>query len=79
MKYEDFSEDDRHQIGMLHYGSLTIEAEVNDAMEQAEDLNDFQERVDTLMDKLINEAKTVKGLLGSGNDKEKTKPGGNKK
>lgn len=66
MNYEDLPAAMREQIAMLKHGSLTIEADINDAVDRAITVEEFQEMVDDLMDRLIDEAREMRSQLGSG-------------
>ncbi len=57
-------DDLRETIESLKYGSYTIESDVNDALDNAENLKDFQEHASGALNNLINEAKDVMRSLG---------------
>lgn len=69
MKIEDLPEELKEEVEALKHGSATIECDVNDALESAENLDDFKARVSNSMDDLIGEAQQVKTELGDGNNK----------
>lgn len=67
MKFEELPEHLRVTIESLKHGSATIQADVNDALDSAQDIKDFQDRVSTAMDDLIQEAMLVRTGLGREN------------
>jgi hypothetical protein len=60
MKIEDLPEDLREIVEGLRHGSLTIQCDIDDALENAENLQDFKERASGAMDDLMNEAGAIK-------------------
>lgn len=63
MKIEDLPEELREMVEALKHGSNTIECDVNDALESAENLDDFKARVSNAMNDLIGEAQVIKDVL----------------
>ncbi len=59
MKIEELPEDLRRAIRCLKNGSLSIQADVIEALEDSEDLREFEERVKGAMNKLMEEAKHI--------------------
>ncbi len=56
MEIEELPEEMQEEIVALKHGSYTIECDVNDALEQAENISEFKETVRTRMKDLIGEA-----------------------
>ncbi len=56
MELEELPEEMQEEIIALKHGSNTIECDVTDALEQAENISDFKETVRTRMKDLIGEA-----------------------
>lgn len=59
MDFEDLTEDLKDKYRMLKHGSATIQADVEDALEDAENIEDFREKVRDKMKALIYECKDV--------------------
>jgi hypothetical protein len=59
MKIEELPAELKESIRSLKNGSLTIEADVMEALEEAENLIDFEERVNGAMNNLMEEIKDV--------------------
>lgn len=59
MELEELPEERQEEIVALKHGSNTIECDVNDALEQAEDISDFKETVRIRMKDLIGEAQEI--------------------
>lgn len=59
MKIEELPEDLQEAIESLKYGSLSIEADVMEALENAENLRDFKERASGALNNLMQEVKEV--------------------
>jgi len=59
MDFEDLPEDLKDKYLMLKHGSATIQADVEDALEEAENIEDFREKVRDKMKALIYECKDV--------------------
>lgn len=66
MKFEELPEDTVEEIRGLKYGSMTIEADVQQTLEEAENIKDFKEGVTGRMKSLIEEAQGVIASLGTG-------------
>lgn len=66
MEYEKLPENIREEVDALKYGALTIQADVLDALESAESLEEFRSQVDSSMDEIIGEAQKVREVLGRG-------------
>ncbi len=64
MNIEDLPQEMREMVEALKHGSSTIECDVNDALENAEDLDDFKARVSNVMNDLKGEAQVVIDTLG---------------
>lgn len=64
MKIEELPEELREVVDSLKHGSATIECDVKDALDNADNLEDFKERVTTAMNNLISEAGYIKTTLG---------------
>jgi hypothetical protein len=65
MNFKDLPEDLQEQIDMLKHGALTIQADVWDALESTESIEEFRLQVDNCMDELISEAQGVRMTLGT--------------
>lgn len=52
------------EVEALKHGSATIQCDVNDALESAENLDDFKARVSNAMNDLMGEAQEIKDTLG---------------
>lgn len=65
MDIEDLPEEIREMVEGLKDGAATIECYVKDALEIAEDTEDFKERVSCEMASLIAEAQEVMNTLGN--------------
>jgi hypothetical protein len=63
MELEELPEAMQEAFKSLRFNSASIEYDVKDALEEAENLEDFQERVSDAMDSLIAEAQGVKVVL----------------
>lgn len=63
MELEELPEAMQEAFKSLRFNSASIEYDVKDALEEAENLEDFQERVSDAMDSLIAEAQGVKAVL----------------
>jgi hypothetical protein len=63
MNYKELPSHLQEFVSNLKYGSLTVEADVNDALEQAKDLAEFKDLANTSMDELIGEANVAKEQL----------------
>lgn len=59
MNYDNLPKKVKEQYDSMRYASGTLEAEIEQALEEAEDLDDFIERVEDAMECLISEAKQV--------------------
>lgn len=59
MEFDKLPEDMQDGIIALKHGSATIEADVLDALDEAENLKDFQERVKAAMAALKEEIEAV--------------------
>jgi hypothetical protein len=59
LKLEDLPEEMQEEIVALKHGAYTIECDVNDALEQAENISDFKETVRIRMKDLIGEAQGI--------------------
>jgi len=66
MKIEDLPGEIQDSIANLKHGSLSIEADINEAVEQADNPKEFKDIVDDLMDRIIEEARDRRGELGNG-------------
>lgn len=64
MEIEDLPEDLREMVEGLRHGSNTIECDVKDALENAENLDDFKENVSNAMHDLVGEIKGIMETLG---------------
>ncbi len=64
MKLEELPEDLREMVEALKHGSNTIECDVNDALENAETLDDFKANVSSAMNDLQGEAQAIRDTLG---------------
>lgn len=64
MKIEDLPEELREMVEALKHGSATIECDVNDALENAENPDDFKARASNAMNDLIGEVQEIKDTLG---------------
>ena len=64
MKIEDLPEELREMVEALKHGSATIECDVKDALENAENLDDFKVRASNAMNDLIGEVQEIKDALG---------------
>jgi hypothetical protein len=65
MQIDDLPEDMKDAFTNLKHGSATIEAEVMDALETTNSLEDFGDRVDDLMTNLIQEAQGARAIFGA--------------
>ncbi len=63
MKIEDLPKELREMVEALKHGSNTIECDVNDALDDAENPLDFMARVCNAMNDLIGEAQDVKNIV----------------
>ncbi len=63
MELEELPEAMQEAFKSLRFNSASIEYDVKDALEEAENLEAFQERVSDAMDSLIAEAQGVKTVL----------------
>ncbi len=63
MELEELPEAMQEAFKSLRFNSASIEYDVKDALEEAENLEDFQERVSDAMDSLIAEAQGTKAVL----------------
>ena len=59
MELEELPEEMQEEIVALKHGSNTIECDVTDALEQAENISEFKETVRTRMKDLIGEAQGI--------------------
>jgi len=66
MKYEELPENIQKQIDELKHYVQTIQSDVLDALESAENLEEFRSQVDNRMDEIISEAQKVREVLGTG-------------
>jgi len=64
MEIEDLPEDLREMVKALKHGSNTIECDVNDALENAGDLDEFKANVSNAMHDLVGEIKEIMETLG---------------
>lgn len=64
MELEELPEHIREMVEALKHGSNTIECDVQDALDNAENLDDFMARVSNAMNDLIGEAEAIKLTLG---------------
>ena len=64
MEIEELPEDLREMVEALKHGSNTIECDVNDALENAENMDDFKANVSNAMTDLIGEAQVIIDTLG---------------
>ncbi len=67
MKTEELPGDLRETLESLMHGSFTIECDVKDALENAENLKDFKERASGALNNLIQEASDLMNALGHKN------------
>ncbi len=65
MEFEKLPKDIQEEVSALKHGARTIEAGVELALQNAENLEDFREAISTDMEKLVEEARGVADLLGS--------------
>jgi hypothetical protein len=65
MQIDDLPEDMKDAFTNLKHGSATIEAEVMDALETTNSLEDFGDRVDDLMTNLIQEAQGARAIFSA--------------
>lgn len=66
MKYEELTENMQKQIGELKHYAQTIQSDVLDALESAENPEEFRPQVNNSMDEIISEAQKVREVLGTG-------------
>jgi hypothetical protein len=66
MKYEELPENIQKQIDELKHCAQTIRSDVLDALESAENLEEFRSQVDSSMNEIISEAQKVCEVLGTG-------------
>ena len=59
MEINDIPTDLQSEVYSLKHGSLTIQCDVDDAIDQAENWKDAQETIEARMDALIGEAKAI--------------------
>jgi len=64
MEIEDLPEDLREMVAALKHGSNTIECDVNDALENAENPDEFKANVSNAMHDLVGEIKDIMETLG---------------
>lgn len=70
MEYNELPEDLQEEVHALKHGCVTIESNVECALEQAGCLEEFKNAVDGFMDDIISEAQGVRASLGT--EKEST-------
>ncbi len=63
MEFKELPEAMQEAFKHLRFDSASIEYNVQDALESAENLEDFQNRVSDAMDSLIAEAQGTKAVL----------------
>ena len=66
MKYKELPENLQAQIDELKYYSQSIQSDVMDSLESADNLEDFRLKVRNSMNDIISEAKKVCDILGKG-------------
>lgn len=66
MNIEDLPADMQEEINMLKHGSLTIQTDIEEALNEAEDLEHLKDIVDSKMQALIEEAQSMRTTLGAG-------------
>ena len=66
MKFEELDELKQEYFENLKHGSNTIECDVQDALKDAKNLQEFKQKVEHKMDGLEDEIQTVRELLGTG-------------
>jgi len=66
IKYEELPAYVQKQIDELKHYAQTIQSDVLDALESAENLEEFRSRVDSSMDEITGEAQKVREVLGTG-------------
>ncbi len=63
MKIEELPQGLRDLVESLKHGSNTIESDIGDALENAQNVNEFKEKALRSLDALINEARDIKSTL----------------
>ncbi len=66
MKYVELPETIQMQIDELKHYAQMIKSDVLDALESAENLEEFRSQVNSSMDEIIIEAQKVREVLGIG-------------
>jgi hypothetical protein len=66
MKYEELPENMQKQIDELKHYAQTIQSDVLDALEPAENLEEFRSQVNSSMDEIISETQKVREVLYTG-------------
>ncbi len=66
MRFEELPSDLRETVESLKHGSFTIECDVKDALDNAENLQDFKVRASGALNNLINEARDAIRSLSIG-------------
>jgi hypothetical protein len=66
MRYEELPENMQKQVDTLKHYARTIQSDVLDALESAENLEEFRSQVDSSMDEIVSEAQKTREVLGTG-------------
>ncbi len=66
MNLEDLPPGMRKAVEMLKHGSSTIQSDIEDALDEAEDIGHFRTMVYAKMQALIGEAQNMVLVLGTG-------------
>lgn len=63
MNYDDLPKEVKKQYDSVKYSSWSLQTEVEQALDEADNLDDFIERVEDKMEYVMSEAKDIAGLF----------------